>query len=486
MTLPPGPALAGTYPDPSIEQVDGTYWLVASTFEYFPALPLFRSGDLLHWQQVGHAIDRLDQIDLASVLSSRGLYAPTLRHHDGTWYLICTLVRDGGPADGPEGCFVLTTDDPSGAWSDPIWLSDIGGIDPSLFFDGGRVWLTGTRLAAEPLWPSQTEVFLQELDAASLAPVGDEHVLWHGAVEGAVWAEGPHLYRSGDWYYLLASEGGTEFHHALSVARSRRIEGPYEGSRSNPVLTHRTLGSGHPVQNVGHADLVEGPEGSWAAVLLATRPVGGHALLGRETFAVDVVWEDEWPVFAPGVGQVLAASDSAEESVMPDELAWTQVRTARDVGAVVDVAAGTIALPPHPHPLAEVGTPAFLGVRLRHHDARLSATVPAADGAGLVARQSEAAFLAALREGDRVVVTRGDERLGDLPAGETIGLGIRGTTAIVESGGERIELDARFLSSRSAGGFVGVWLGVAALGDTDVNDDTPLPVVFRDVQYGGR
>ncbi|WP_157601941.1 glycoside hydrolase family 43 protein, partial [Promicromonospora kroppenstedtii] len=303
MTDVSNPILPGCYPDPTICRVGAEYYLVTSTFEYFPGLPVFRSRDLVHWEQIGHAVDRPGQLDMQGIASSGGLYAPTLRHHDGTFWLVCTLVDQQDSSRG--GNFVLTATDPAGPWSDPVWLGE-DGIDPSLFFDDdGRVWLHGTRLAREPEWHDQTEVWLRELDPATMRLAGPEHVLWRGAVLGAVWAEGPHLYRVDGTYYLLAAEGGTEFHHAISVARSDSVTGPYVGNRANPVLTHRHLGRDVDVVGVGHADLVEAPDGSWWAVLLGMRPYGGyHYNLGRETFLVPVTWEDGWPVFAPGQGRV--------------------------------------------------------------------------------------------------------------------------------------------------------------------------------------
>ena len=295
------PVLPGCYPDPSICRVEDDYYLVTSTFEYFPGLPIFHSRDLVHWRQLGHAIDRPAQLDLSGVLSSGGLYAATLRHHDGVFYLVNTLVQACDGAQG--GNYLLTAGDPAGPWSDPVWLTDAEGIDPSLFFDDdGRAWYVGARPSREPAWEGQTDTWLRELDITTLQLAGPEHVLWHGALLGAVWAEGPHLYKVDGRYYLLAAEGGTEHNHAVSVARADEVTGPYAGNPGNPVLTHRNLGRGYPIVATGHADLVQLPDGEWWAVLLAMRPYGGyHCNLGRETFLVPVVWEDGWPVFAPGL-----------------------------------------------------------------------------------------------------------------------------------------------------------------------------------------
>lgn len=479
MKLPPGPTLAGTYPDPSIQRAGGDYYLVTSTMEYFPALPIFHSTDLVSWTQVGHVIDRIDQLDLATVPSSGGLFAPTIRWANDIWYVVCTVVH----GEGRQGNFLVTSETPVGPWSDPIWLDDAPGIDPSLFFDSdGRAWFVGTHLAEEPDWPSQTVVWMQELDLQSLRLIGPTYDLWHGALEGAVWAEGPHIYRRNGWYYLLASEGGTEFNHAISVARSRCVTGPYDGYAANPVFSHRHLGRKHPVTNVGHADLVETPEGEWVAMLLAARPHGGYYTnLGRETFAVEVEWEEDWPIFAPGIGQVLAADPAPKARPhMPDTLEWNQIRNARVLGAVVDVAAATVTLPPNPWPLSAIGTPSFFGVRQKHRRAEFTAIIPLVDGAGMAARQSEGAYLLAIRDHGVVRVWRSGEVVGELPSGSgPITLLANGQIYTVACGGCRIVVDGRYLSSEVAGGFLGVWFGLVALGDAE------QPVVFRDVSYGG-
>jgi len=502
MELPDNPILVGCYPDPSVCRVGDDYYLVTSTFEYFPGLPVFHSTDLVEWTQLGHALDRTNQLDLSTVPSSGGLFAPTIRHHEGTWYIACTLVH----GEGRQGNFVLTADDPAGPWSDPTWIDGADGIDPSLFFDtDGRLWMCGTRLSATPLWHDQTDVWLRELDPVTLDVVGNEILLWHGALEGAIWAEGPHLYRRNGWYYLLASEGGTEFDHALSVARSRSVDGPYIGHTANPVLTHRTLGHAHPVSAVGHADLGETADGEWFAVLLASRPYGGgyHANLGRETYIVAVEWENDWPVFAPGVGQVRAtAPEESPEPRMPTPLEWTQVRTADSGFATVDQAAGAVTLEARPGPFSRVATPAFIGVRQRHKSVAFRATLdtatlvgpPTPSTAGLAARQSESAHLMLTvtggAEAAAAVALRttggASEVIGRVPLEEgPVTLEIRAELQDyrlwVETGGRRVlvaSVDGRFLSSQVAGGFLGVWLGLVAMGD-------PAQLVeFTGITYG--
>ena len=496
MTLAHNPLLPGCHPDPSICRVGDDYYLVTSTFEYWPGLPVFHSRDLVHWEQLGHVVDRPGQLDLQGIASSGGLYAPTLRHHDGLFWLVCTVVDQHDAARG--GNFLMTAQDPAGPWSDPVWL-DADGIDPSIFFDDdGRVWLHGTRLAREPRWHDQTEVWVRELDPATRRLVGPETVVWNGALKDAVWAEGPHLYRVDGTYYLLAAEGGTEFHHAVSVARSGSVTGPYVGNRANPVLTHRHLGQGAPVIGVGHADLVQAADGSWWAVLLGMRPYGGHHYpLGRETFLVPVLWEDGWPAFAPGAGRVpdevdvpfaapgvLGASQgNASGAVRPDDLRWTSLRGPASAFAVPRGDGWELTM--LPTTLAEPLTSAFLGVRQQHVDADVQVVVDAPavvdEEAGIAVRQSEddhvRLFVTRADEGGRQVVAvhrRGGEEttLGSSPIA-----GTGPVTLVVQARGPEYGLlvarddeppalvataDARTLDSVATGGFLGLWIGVYA------------------------
>jgi alpha-N-arabinofuranosidase len=294
------PVLPGFYPDPSVCRVGGDFYLVNSTFTYFPGLPVMHSTDLVTWTEIGSVCDRTSQLPLEGAGHSRGLFAPTIRYHKGTFYVLCTNVDHGGN-------FIVTAKDPAGPWSDPVWLKDAPGIDPSIFFDDdGRAWYHGTRPASEgPAYSGNWEVWIQELDLTTLQLVGESRGLWRGALRDAIWPEGPHLYNINGWYYLTIAEGGTGLDHAISVARSRNLFGPYVGKAANPILTHRDLGTRAPIINVGHGDLFDDGKGGWWLALLASRPYGGmHSNLGRETFIVPVEWENEWPLPSPGVGRV--------------------------------------------------------------------------------------------------------------------------------------------------------------------------------------
>lgn len=277
------PIIPGFYPDPSICRVGQDYFLATSSFEYFPGVPLFHSRDLVHWRQIGHCLTRKSQLFLDKCPSSLGIYAPTLRYHQGRFYMATTNVGNGGN-------FYVWTDDPYGEWSDPIWV-DQPGIDPDLFFDeDGTVYFSTA--AGDP----GTGIYQSQIYIHSGERKTDYRVIWKGT--GGAYPEAPHLFRIHNRYYLMLAEGGTEYGHMVTIAASDRPDGPFESCPTKPVLTHRSLS--HPIQATGHADLVQAEDGAWWAVCLGIRPIGWTHKhhIGRETFLLPVVWsEDGWPLF---------------------------------------------------------------------------------------------------------------------------------------------------------------------------------------------
>lgn len=292
------PILPGFYPDPTICRVDDDYYLVTSSFEIFPALPIFYSKDLVHWQQLGHVLDKKEWLYVNVNHFAGGMMAPTLRYNNGTFYLICCNFADGGN-------FIMTAKDPAGPWNKPIPLPDVPGIDASIFFDDdGKCYVTST---GQFDFADGTEqgIWGAEFDPQSGKLLSEKKVLWRSALRGAPSSEAPHIYHIGDWYYLITAEGGTEHYHSVVVGRNKEPLGEYISCPHNPIMTHRHLGKSYPIGNPGHADLVQTQNGDWYAVLLASRLVGGfHKNMGRETYLVPVEWEDEWPVFSPGTGKV--------------------------------------------------------------------------------------------------------------------------------------------------------------------------------------
>ncbi len=484
------PVLAGCHPDPSVCRVDDTYYLVTSSFGYFPGIPVHRSRDLVEWELIGHVLDRPEQVDLHGLDLSDGVWASTIRHHDGVFYVVSGIARERTGAS----IFVVTATDPAGPWSDPVEL-DAEGIDPSLFFDDdGRCWLLAARDAAEPAVTGPGELWMRELDLATLRLVGETHVLWHGALSGQ-WVEGPHLYKHDGRYVLLAAEGGTERHHAVTAATASAVTGPYATDPRSPLLTHRHLGPGHPVQNVGHADLVDTPSGQWWAVVLGVRPVAGTHVLGRETFLVPVEWSPEGPVLAPGVGAVLLpdeadAAPGRVETLDPGAAlalqGWSSLRG--PVGRLVAPQDGALVLTPSTARLEGRGTPALIVRRQQH--LRFHATcrlrvdgLTGDEQAGLVVFMHQDRFVTlalglddagALEVRAVARTTAGSELLACVPAPESLvalhvtGDEARYAFALDVPGRARplplADVDRSFLSTEEAGGFLGVHVGVFADG----------------------
>ena len=297
------PILTGMHPDPSICRVGGDFYLVNSTFEYFPGIPVYHSTDLIHWEQLGHVLSRPEQLDLPKgAPNCIGIYAPTIRYDNGLFYCVCTNVGDHAHK---HGNFFCTTKDPREGWSDPVW-TDLEGIDPSLYFEDGHMYYTGT----------DESIYLCEIDPKTGARIGTKQYIWGGS--GANNPEGPHLYHINGMYYLMIAEGGTESGHMVTIARSHTITGPYESCPANPVLTNR--GTATAIKAVGHADLVEDPNGNWWAVCLCFRPLGYPFThnLGRETCLVPVTWENGWPVM--GENTRVNEAMEVDRPQLPDRL----------------------------------------------------------------------------------------------------------------------------------------------------------------------
>ena len=410
------PVLAGFYPDPSICRVGDDYYLINSTFAYFPGIPIFHSRDLVNWTQLGHAIDRPTQLNYDGLGVTRGLFAPTISHHHGTFYILCTMV-DGG------GNFLLTAKDPAGPWSDPVWL-DFDGIDPSLFFDDdGRAWLVnnGNPPDNHPLYQGHRAIWIQEFDPATHQLTGPRSIIVNGGVDLAkqpVWIEGPHLYKRAGWYYLCCAEGGTSDNHSQVILRSKSVTGPFIPWEKNPILTQRDLDSTapHAVTCTGHADLVEGPGGQWWSVFLGCRPFNEkYTTAGRETFMLPVKWTDDgWPqILPPGerVPYVVAAPAAKGLAALPtaplsgnftwrDDFTaptlsplWIMLRQPHETWWSLSPSTGKLNLTPRPVALNDKANPSFLARRLQHAKfaASTGLVVPAPPGvsAGLAVFQSE-------------------------------------------------------------------------------------------------
>lgn len=384
------PVLTGFYPDPSIVRVNEDYYLAASSFAYFPGLPIFHSRDLVHWEQSGYGISRPQQLDYQNCETSLGLWAPTIRYHEGLFYIVNTFVSQGREARRDN--FIITAKNPSGPWSDARFIEGADGIDPSLFFDrDGRMWYTGNYISSPQSYEGHHGIYLCELDRETFQIKGERKIIWDGAKTGSRWLEAPHLYYENGYYYLIAAEGGTFKHHSVVMARCRTIDGDYEFYPGNPVLTHRHLSPEHEISVTGHADLVQTQHGEWWMVLLGVRPYrDGHFNLGRETFLVPVRWDaDGWLHADNDDGLVHArerlpdlayfhtapafSSDNFDSASL--SLLWNSIHPCPEHYFSLTARPGFLRLCLQPQVLHEICTPAFLGRRQQHSSFQMQAAM---------------------------------------------------------------------------------------------------------------
>jgi xylan 1,4-beta-xylosidase len=502
------PILPGFHPDPSICRVNQDYYLVTSSFEYFPGVPLFHSRDLFHWEQVGHVLNRPEQLPLEKSRASGGIFAPAIRFHDGHYYMVTTNMT-------VFKNFFVTADRPEGPWSDPIWL-DMPGIDPDLFFDDdGTVYLTGTGPG--------NGIHQATIDIHTGERLSDIHRIWSGT--GGKFPEGPHIYKINGMYYLLIAEGGTEYGHMITVARSASPSGPFESCPHNPILSHRSTDA--PIQGTGHSDLFQAADGSWWIVFLGFRPVGYPPCyhLGRETFLMPAWWDDQgWPhVGLPGsparaeleveIPGIPGTSPQEPKPIRDDfttktlGLDWNFLRNPHPGDWSLEERPGWLHLNGTPVTLDDADSPAFLGRRQEHFCCRASTWVEVepehvGDEAGLTVLMNnrhhyEIAIARHPEEGREIIVRR---RIGNLvavtaqefiPAGP-VRLEIRADRSHYHFGyalgdGEITWLgdgETRYLSTEVAGGFTGVYIGLYctspyndACADFDWFDYEPLPDV---------
>ena len=293
------PIIPGSYPDPSICRVGNDYYIVNSSFEYFPGLPIHHSKDLVNWNLIGYGLHRDDQcsgeMNLVDVQTDGGIHAPSIRYHDGLFYIITTNVYSPGPQQPTEMInFIITAEQVEGPWSNPHIIEGAPGIDPDIIFDDGKVWYVGTHVPEKPNFNGEGEIWLQELDLDDWSLKGERYFLWRGALYYGTWAEGPHIYKRNGFYYLLIAEGGTSLEHAVMVSVSDNVKGPYVPNARNPILTSRHLSNDYWVNSIGHADLLELADGRWYMVVLGIRSeIDTYSNMGRETHLIPVTWEEE-------------------------------------------------------------------------------------------------------------------------------------------------------------------------------------------------
>ncbi len=312
------PVLPGFYPDPSVCTDGKKFYLVCSSFQFFPGVPLFESDDLINWKQIGHVLTRDSQLPLADAGASGGIFAPTIRYHEGRFYMVTTNVSAGGN-------FYVYTDDIYGEWSEMIHVEQ-GGIDPSLYFEDGKAYFMSNGEDDE----GNGGITQCEIDIATGKKLTPSRVIWKGA--GGRYLESPHLYKINGSYYLMAAEGGTEYGHMVVYAKGDSPNGPFENYHDNPVLTNRNLG-GYQIQGCGHADLVQDKNGNWWMLHLAFRQIDRWLpfhITGREVYLVPVTFgEDGWFVAgeADKTTRLTMETERLPEITQPDAYQYSFANT---------------------------------------------------------------------------------------------------------------------------------------------------------------
>ena len=385
------PILPGWYSDPSIcTNGEGDYFLVTSTFTYFPGVPIFHSRDLVNWKQVGHVLSRPSQlVNMIGQHVSGGIFAPAISYnpHNKTYYMITTNVGAGN--------FYVKTQDPFGEWSDPIRVPEVGGIDPSIFFDDdGKAYVVNNDDAPDfkAEYDGHRTIRVQEFDWKNDKMVGPRKILVNKGVhpeEKPIWIEGPHMYKINGKYYLMDAEGGTSVNHSEVIFRSDSPWGPFKAWEKNPILTQRHLDPKrpNPITCAGHADLIQTTEGDWWGVFLACRPIQNNIEnLGRETFLMPVKWsEDGFPYFMQG-NEVLPMIQRREGVIRGENVTfgnfnveeqfndtvlgmqWMTLRgPATDLYSLTQTP-GYLTLKCAPVNARERQVPAFVSRRMQHHE----------------------------------------------------------------------------------------------------------------------
>lgn len=488
------PVLPGFYSDPSACRVGGDYYMVHSSFGYFPGVPIFHSKNLVNWDQIGHVLTTPKQAPLGKAGVTLGIFAPTLRCHGGSYYMITTNVTD-------KGNFFVTAKDPRGPWSDPVWI-DMPGIDPSLFFDDdGKVWATTTVNWGKDIHKG---IHLAQIDPANgklLTPIRN---VWAGT--GGRYPEGPHIYKKDGWYYLMIAEGGTQFGHKVTIARSTHIGGPYQANPGNPILTHADINAETSLfQGVGHGDMVDAPDGSWFMLAHAFRVHlhGEHQILGRETVLAPVRWDKgAWPVVnrdgtvsadmvAPSLPAPLRKQTYAQHDAFDGTrpgLAWNYLHNPVAANYSLTARPGYLRMLGAPATLGKTEDLTFMGRRQQHFDFEASTELEFEPGrpgqeAGLTLFKDDQHHykLAVGLEGGRRILGL-SYHLGKIHhlaqqaalAPGPVRLRVTGdkdTYAFWYAQGSGAwqalgQADTRYLSSVTAGGFTGVYIGLYASAPT--------------------
>jgi xylan 1,4-beta-xylosidase len=530
------PILPGFYPDPGMFRVGDDFYLVTSTFTYFPGVPIFHSTDLVNWRQIGHVLDRPEQIDVEGLQISEGIFAPTIQHHEGVFYMITTIVGKGGN-------FVVTATDPAGPWSNPVFLPAVQGIDPSIFFDDdGKSYIiyNGDPPENKSLYRGHRTIRMIEFDHKNLKTVGDNVILVNGGVDihsKPVWIEAPHIYKTRGYYYLWAAEGGTSVNHSQVVFRTKDLKEMFIPYKNNPILTQRHLDPArpNPISATGHADMVETKNGEWWAVFLATRPYDerDYYNIGREVFLAPVTWtDDDWPVISADYTEVqytykapnlpenkenipfpVSGSFTITDNFDKDELKdyWVFVRVPKEKWYSINPRAKKLNIQLRPQTAFERTNPSFIARRQQHNKGYVTMDFsfePKSENekAGMLLFQNETHhlfFAKSLNEdrGQSVQVLKANEDntyevLSSINLEKStkapVSLRVEFENAhykfLIKERGERnwktvLEFpEGQYLSTRIAGGFVGVTIGPYA---TSSGKESSNSADFHQFTYSG-
>ena len=478
------PVIPGFFPDPSICRVGDTFYLVASSFQFFPGVPLFESKDLLNWTQIGHVLTRESQLPLQKANSVGGIYAPTIRHDNGRFYMVTTNVSEGGN-------FYVWTDDIHGEWSEPVFVAQ-DGIDPSLYFEDGKAYFmsNGTDDAGVH------GIVQCEIDIATGQKLSPAKCIWQGT--GGRFLESPHLYKIGKYYYLMASEGGTEYGHMVVYARSTSLYGPFESYPQNPVLTNRNLG-GYILQGCGHADRVEDVQGNWWMVHLGFRQIDQwvmHHVTGREVYLAPVTFDENgwFTAGVDGTNRLTVETDRLPDIVQKPlpELTFANTSPCREWVYMNNPKPENYEFTPDAFRLRSNGSslsdpmnaPTFLGIRQQEMQMTLAVTLDSrAQEAGVTCYMTpEQHYEIIVRKGEGGTEVFVRKTVGDLcvemdavhPAEGAVRLIVEVEPFtykfFVEQNGQRLELGAgqsKYLSTEVAGNFTGVLFGLFAQGEVN-------------------
>lgn len=473
------PIVKGFYPDPSVCQANGKYYLVCSSFQYFPGVPLFESEDLVNWKQIGHVLTRKTQVMLEKINSSGGVFAPTIRYNDGRFYMVTTN-------DTTHQHFYVYTDDIYGEWSEPI-VVDQDGIDPSLYFEDGKTFFisNGTDDYGE------SGVIQSEINIKTGEKLTHSKCIWKGS--GGRFLESPHMYKIGGEYYLMAAEGGTEYGHMITYARGSSVWGEFKGYPKNPVVTNRNTAP-EIIQGIGHGDLIQDKYGNWHILSLGFRQIHiwqAYHTLGREVFLFPVEFgEDGW--FTAGTnGTVKAEYEMEGDFLQQEKKVYTFENTAWNIDWAYlrhpnmdnyEQAKNSLTLHGTDITLDDVDSPTFMALRQRDFCFELTCKVSIDQGeAGATVFSCENEhFDVAIRKGEAGY--EGILKFNVGPAkhlhkavalsSDTATVIVRGKNCsysfYISHNEEEIflgEADAKYVSTEVSGGFTGVMLGLYTVGN---------------------